>query len=177
MRSTSEKSTNAMGERTIQTRWTLVLWRAIKFFPPLSPFFFRVCSFLTSNCAWSSILESRHCMGQHFAKNKGDMGACVGKSGALSASKSKSKKHTFYSIGDQFNTLDEVQAALRTAGLESSNLIIGIDFTKSNTWTGERSFGGRCLHDTTAGVNPYQSVISIIGSSRKALELLSFYTP
>jgi len=102
-------------------------------------------------------------MGQHFAKHKGDMGACVGKSDALSASKSKSKKHSFYSIGDQFNTLEEVQAALRTAGLESSNLIIGIDFTKSNTWTGERSFGGRCLHDTTAGVNPYQSVISIMG--------------
>ena len=111
-------------------------------------------------------------MGQHFAKHKGDMGACVGKSGALSASKSKSKKHSFYSIGDQFNTLEEVQAALRTAGLESSNLIIGIDFTKSNTWTGERSFGGRCLHDTTAGVNPYQSVISIMGiCSRKEMTL------
>ena len=102
-------------------------------------------------------------MGQYFAKNKADMGACVGKPGALIAPKSKSKKHTFYSIGDQYTTLDEVQAALRTAGLESSNLIIGIDFTKSNTWTGERSFGGRCLHDTTAGVNPYQSVISIMG--------------
>lgn len=30
----------------------------------------------------------------------------------------------------------QVTAALREAGLESSNLIVGIDFTKSNEWTG-----------------------------------------
>ena len=79
-------------------------------------------------------------------------------------------------IRDQYTSLEQVQAALRQAGLESSNLILGlcvclcvrvtsywgyqqatywshmlkyktlsatsgIDFTKSNTWTGERSFG------------------------------------
>lgn len=34
-----------------------------------------------------------------------------------------------------------------------------VDFTKSNMWTGEKSFGGRCLHDIDPkGVfmNPYQ---------------------
>lgn len=30
----------------------------------------------------------------------------------------------------------QVTDALRASGLESSNLILGIDFTKSNEWTG-----------------------------------------
>lgn len=34
----------------------------------------------------------------------------------------------------------QVISALRDAGLESSNLILGIDFTKSNEWTGDSSF-------------------------------------
>lgn len=33
--------------------------------------------------------------------------------------------------------LIKVMAALRNEGLESSNLILGIDFTKSNEWTGK----------------------------------------
>lgn len=33
--------------------------------------------------------------------------------------------------------LFQVIAALRESGLESSNLILGIDFTKSNEWTGD----------------------------------------
>ncbi|KAH9668781.1 E3 ubiquitin-protein ligase RGLG3 [Citrus sinensis] len=43
-------------------------------------------------------------------------------------------------FADNYNTLDEVISALREAGLESSNLILGIDFTKSNEWTGPTSF-------------------------------------
>ncbi|OWM63526.1 hypothetical protein CDL15_Pgr019476 [Punica granatum] len=43
------------------------------------------------------------------------------------------KKYSF--IADNFTSLDQVTAALREAGLESSNLIVGIDFTKSNEWT------------------------------------------
>jgi hypothetical protein len=35
----------------------------------------------------------------------------------------------------QYETLEEVQEALRRAGLESSNLIVALDYTKSNTWT------------------------------------------
>jgi len=37
-------------------------------------------------------------------------------------------------------TYIQVKAALQLAGLESSNLIIGVDFTKSNEWTGTQRF-------------------------------------
>jgi E3 ubiquitin-protein ligase RGLG len=47
-------------------------------------------------------------------------------------------KGTFQRIEDKYETLDEVSEALRTAGLESSNLIIALDFTKSTQWTGRK---------------------------------------
>jgi len=79
---------------------------------------------------------------------------------------------SFFAIPDQFKSIEEVQQALRTAGLESSNLILGIDFTKSNTWTGTNSFGGLCLHDTSGsrGENPYQKVIQIVGRTLEAFD-------
>jgi len=53
---------------------------------------------------------------------------------------------------------------LRSAGLESSDLIVGIDFTKSNTWTGARTFGRRSLHALDEDQqNPYQRAIAVIG--------------
>jgi len=70
---------------------------------------------------------------------------------------------TFAPILDNYNSLDEVVKALRKAGLESSDMIIGIDFTKSNTWQGERTFGGRCLHTLGQKMNPYQEVIECMG--------------
>ncbi|XP_072999160.1 E3 ubiquitin-protein ligase RGLG3-like isoform X1 [Typha latifolia] len=66
-------------------------------------------------------------------------------------------------IADNFNALDEVITSLRDAGLESSNLILGIDFTKSNEWTGRYSFNRRSLHDIGSMPNPYEQAISIIG--------------
>jgi len=80
----------------------------------------------------------------------------------MSQNTKPSQPRTFNPILDNFSTLEEAQKALRTAGLESSQLIIGVDYTKSNTWQGKRTFGGRCLHDL-AEKNPYQQVISIIG--------------
>ncbi|KAE8811048.1 E3 ubiquitin-protein ligase RGLG2-like [Hordeum vulgare] len=38
-------------------------------------------------------------------------------------------------IGDDYRSVSQVTEALAQAGLESSNLIVGIDFTKSNEWT------------------------------------------
>ncbi|KAL2332723.1 hypothetical protein Fmac_013936 [Flemingia macrophylla] len=73
-------------------------------------------------------------------------------------------------IADNYRSLDEVTAALANAGLESSNLIVGIDFTKSNEWTGKRSFNRRSLHDIGSGQNPYEQAISIIGKTLSAFD-------
>ncbi|URE47441.1 Copine [Musa troglodytarum] len=66
-------------------------------------------------------------------------------------------------IPDNFSSLDQVISALRESGLESSNLVLGIDFTKSNEWTGRYSFGRRSLHAIGGTPNPYEQAISIIG--------------
>lgn len=69
----------------------------------------------------------------------------------------------FLNITDQYKTLDQVIAALREFGLESSNLILGIDFTKSNEWSGKYSFNRRSLHEIGNIPNPYEQAISVIG--------------
>lgn len=75
-------------------------------------------------------------------------------------------------IGDNFKTIEEVQEALRRGGLEKSELIIGIDFTKSNTWQGKNTFGGASLHTLLGGnqMNQYQSVISILGQTLSSFD-------
>jgi hypothetical protein len=79
---------------------------------------------------------------------------------------SKDKKHDKRQpkfIPDNYSSVDEVTTALREAGLESSNLILGIDFTKSNEWSGRYSFGRKSLHAINGNPNPYEQAISIIG--------------
>jgi len=100
-------------------------------------------------------------MGNEQGKSK--HGSSSSSSGASSGSRAPPAKTGFRAIADQFKTMEEVQDALRKSGLESSNLIIGVDFTKSNEWTGKNTFGGRCLHALDAGVmNPYQRVIDVM---------------
>lgn len=84
-----------------------------------------------------------------------------------SSTKTQAKQaRKFQPIPDRFHSIAQVQAAIREAGLESSNLILGVDFTKSNTWTGRESFGGKCLHDTTGPTrNPYEQVIDVVGKT------------
>ncbi|KAK2407673.1 E3 ubiquitin-protein ligase RGLG4 [Trifolium repens] len=76
-----------------------------------------------------------------------------------------STKKKYALIPDNFTTLQQVTSALRNEGLESSNLILGIDFTKSNEWTGRNSFNNRSLHAIGDTPNPYEKAISIIGKT------------
>ncbi|KAK3218712.1 hypothetical protein Dsin_012682 [Dipteronia sinensis] len=63
-----------------------------------------------------------------------------------------------------------VTQALAQADLESSNLIVGIDFTKSNEWTGARAFHQKSLHHLGDSQNPYEQAISIIGRTLSAFD-------
>lgn len=88
----------------------------------------------------------------------------VGVCWVLFSPSAASLRSGFQRISDKYETLEQVQEALRAAGLESSNLILGIDYTRSNEDTGRYSFQGRCLHEISPHVlNPYQHVISILG--------------
>ncbi|XP_002265556.2 E3 ubiquitin-protein ligase RGLG4 isoform X1 [Vitis vinifera] len=88
-----------------------------------------------------------------------------GASHASSAASTASKPNKYSFIPDNFSTIEQVTNALRESGLESSNLIIGIDFTKSNEWTGKASFNNRSLHAIGDTPNPYEKAISIIGKT------------
>ncbi|CAL5090253.1 unnamed protein product [Urochloa decumbens] len=64
----------------------------------------------------------------------------------------------------------QVKGKLQEVGLESSNLIIGVDFTKSNEWTGKHCFNGRSLHHLGDTPNPYEQAIGIIGRTLSAYD-------
>merc|ERR1740138_1009255 len=70
-------------------------------------------------------------------------------------------------IPDQYSSYDEVTAALRQAGLEKSQLLVGVDFTQSNEKMGKDTFGGRSLHDVSdkTVLNPYQQALSVIAKA------------
>ncbi|XP_010528723.1 PREDICTED: E3 ubiquitin-protein ligase RGLG2-like [Tarenaya hassleriana] len=68
-------------------------------------------------------------------------------------------------LADEFTCIEQVVEALALAGLESCKLIVGIDFTRSNQWTGAESFGGRSLHAIGFQPNPYEQVITTIGKT------------
>jgi len=70
--------------------------------------------------------------------------------------------------------VQEVQRNLRSAGLENCSLIVGLDFTKSNTDQGYATYNGRSLHSlewaNEGKLNPYQEVLHIIGDTLANLD-------
>ncbi|KAL3891755.1 hypothetical protein ACJMK2_004004 [Sinanodonta woodiana] len=77
----------------------------------------------------------------------------------------------FKAIADNFNNLNDVSNAIRDAGVKHCGLIFGIDYTISNRMQGQKTFGGRSLHDISGQqMNPYQQVICILGETLEVLD-------
>lgn len=82
-----------------------------------------------------------------------------------------SAKHV-NAIEDHFDSLNEIASAIKTAGLEKSQLIFGIDFTISNLENGTNTFNGRSLHYLDDVIkNPYQKVIEIVGKTLEKFDM------
>jgi E3 ubiquitin-protein ligase RGLG len=68
-----------------------------------------------------------------------------------------------YTIHDKFKSLAELKTALHKTSLESCNLIVAVDFTKSNEWTGQRSYNGRNLHHAALPGGPANHYETALG--------------
>ncbi|KAF7112575.1 hypothetical protein RHSIM_RhsimUnG0215200 [Rhododendron simsii] len=90
--------------------------------------------------------------------------------GGWSQQPQRKQDRRYSRIANNYCSLEEVTEALSRAGLESSNLIVGIDFTKSNEWTGAKSYDRRSLHHIGVSLNPYEQAISIIGKTLAAFD-------
>ena len=73
------------------------------------------------------------------------MGNCASSESSAREGKVKAAAEKFEAFRDRFETIEEVQKGLRDSGLESSDVILAIDLTKSNEWSGTDSFGGMQL--------------------------------
>lgn len=78
-------------------------------------------------------------------------------------------KSKFNKIYDNYDSLADLSNALRVNGLEKCQLILGIDYTASNTQSGGHPvYKHRNLHTLSNDINdknPYEQVISIIGET------------
>lgn len=68
---------------------------------------------------------------------------------------------------DDFSSIESMRSAIKRCGLESCNLIVGIDFTRSNLSQGAQTFHGESLHrlNSPHGPNPYELAIGMIGEA------------
>ena len=94
----------------------------------------------------------------------------MGKKSSRSSRSGGKATSTFRKIADRFNTLEQVTQGLQKAGLEASQLIVAVDFTKSNLTQGKKTFGGKSLHAIGATPNPYERVIGLIGRTLSAFD-------
>ncbi|XP_057419129.1 E3 ubiquitin-protein ligase RGLG3 isoform X2 [Lotus japonicus] len=121
--------------------------------------------------AGSSVVDNSYHQSSSYAGSLDDTTITTHNQHSSNAGRSVNTRHQQSKhIADNFSSLDQVVSALREAGLESSNLILGIDFTKSNEWTGKHSFHRKSLHRIGNTPNPYEQAISIIGRTLSSFD-------
>ena len=79
----------------------------------------------------------------------------------------------FEAIGNRFDSYEEISKAIKSAGLQSCGLVIGIDFTASNEWQGRKTFEHKSLHHlykNSKRLNPYQKVITAMGETLSSFD-------
>ena len=62
-----------------------------------------------------------------------------------------------------FDSFEELQCAMILSGLKNSNLIIGIDFSRSNEWSAKMTYGRNMHTIDDKDPNPYMRVMEIMG--------------
>lgn len=62
----------------------------------------------------------------------------------------------------KFKNYKELEQNLRQSGVESLQCAIFIDFSKSNNWTGEKTYNGHSLHDINLPATPYEQVLNTL---------------
>ncbi len=68
----------------------------------------------------------------------------------------------------------QVCEAMKNVGLHTANLILAIDYSKSNLFTGRHCYRGMCLHGITNTANPYQRVITCMHKALGWVNSLQF---
>ncbi|PON31218.1 Copine, partial [Parasponia andersonii] len=132
----------------------------------------------TSSSSWNGQRTETYAPHQSYAPPQFDyyaaapppQGQGYGGGGRGQATDAPRLDRRYSKIADNYKSLDEVTSALASAGLESSNLILGVDFTRSNEWTGAKSFDRKSLHHIGDTLNPYEQAISIIGKTLSAFD-------
>lgn len=76
-------------------------------------------------------------------------------------------------IPNSYSHPEEVADALRIVGLTEAQLILGVDFSKSNLDNGARSFDGWSLHDVSRkkSKNPYMQCLGLLKEGFKDFEV------
>jgi E3 ubiquitin-protein ligase RGLG len=87
----------------------------------------------------------------------------------MGCSSSQESHDDFSKISNNYTSLSEITRELRSLGLETCNLMVGIDCTKSNQWTGLLTNNGKSLHDISLSQNMYEKVIYAIGKTLSPL--------